>query len=390
MMSRRWPDGCLPATACLSEQTIRKLCLWGQEHSCASLTSDADLHRPPTSSRSSDSYYKKPSTLPIGVCIQVFPPPFLFMSSQQYPVYAPQPQYDHVRSSSSIHLTSKLNNSDSDDPRIGLLRTPSPTQQEYNALHGIKEKKSLKQKIQLYGIIAILLTLTILLSVFHEKIINALKPFTDWMRDHKIGPLIPILLLIVLSFPPLFGHEIVAMLAGVTWGLAEAFLIVAVGTLLGEIANFFVFKNACSARGAKMEQKDISYGLLGYVVRKGGFLVVLVVRFSAIPPHFATAVFSTVGISFAIFVGAAILSLPKALVPVYIGWALRPENEGNTTSAKVEKIVLGISIVITVVAYIWINRKLKAAREEYIYSRRKARQGKIEGGGGSVSRPDVF
>jgi len=35
----------------------------------------------------------------------------------------------------------------------------------------------------------------------------------------------------------LFGHEIVAMLCGIVWGLGIGFLIVAAGTILGELAN---------------------------------------------------------------------------------------------------------------------------------------------------------
>ncbi|KAJ7124240.1 hypothetical protein C8R44DRAFT_619845, partial [Mycena epipterygia] len=140
----------------------------------------------------------------------------------------------------------------------------------------------------------------------------------------KFGFLIPIAILIILSFPPLFGAEIIATLVGVTWKLPGAFAIVAAGTLLGEIANFFTFKYGCSARGKKFEEKNLSYGLLSYVVSRGGFLVVLVVRYSAIPPHFATTVFSTVGISFWVFLAAAILSLPKQLATVYLGYALKP------------------------------------------------------------------
>jgi hypothetical protein len=51
------------------------------------------------------------------------------------------------------------------------------------------------------------------------------------------------------------------------------------------ICDHSVFKNACSVRGAKMEEKDLSYGILAHVVRNGGFLIVLVIRYSAIPPH---------------------------------------------------------------------------------------------------------
>ena len=70
-----------------------------------------------------------------------------------------------------------------------------------------------------------------------------------------LGWLIPIAILFIISFPPvrdpnhdhllcthssmqLFGHEIVAILVGVIWGLGVGFAIVAAGTFLGEIGNY--------------------------------------------------------------------------------------------------------------------------------------------------------
>lgn len=48
--------------------------------------------------------------------------------------------------------------------------------------------------------------------------------------------------MIVMSFPPLFGHEIVAVLVGLVWGAGVGFGIVAAGTLFGEIIAFlYVF-----------------------------------------------------------------------------------------------------------------------------------------------------
>ncbi|KAJ7764829.1 hypothetical protein B0H16DRAFT_1525861 [Mycena metata] len=268
------------------------------------------------------------------------------------------------------------------DEARNVARTPSPTQSEFNLLNGIKEERSTKQKIKYYGVVIVLLVAVILFSVFQTKIIHALKPFTDWLAGHKLGPLIPIAILIVISFPPLFGQEIVAILAGVAWDFPLACLVVAAGTLLGETANYFTFKYACSVRGAKMEAKDLRYGLLAHIVREGGFLVVLVIRYSAIPSHFATTIFSTVGINFWVFLGAAVLSLPEAFVPVYVGYALKPENADNTTASKVDKAVLALSIIVTIVSYKWIANKMEQAKPDFVYSRRKARQRKI--GGSSV------
>ncbi|KAJ7629494.1 hypothetical protein DFH06DRAFT_1141111 [Mycena polygramma] len=250
------------------------------------------------------------------------------MSSQPYPVYAAYPP-SSFNSASTLNINTKAPLID--DERKHIPRTPSPTQTEFNYLNNIKEKKSLTQKIQYYAIIAVLLVSVILISVYHTQIINALKPFTDWLHN----------------------------------------------TILGEMANYYTFKYACTARIKKMEAKDISFGLLAHIIRNGGFP--LQRDSAALILAVATAVFSTVGISFWTFLGAALLSLPKSFVPVFVGYALKPKNTGNTSSERIEKIVLGATFLVTIGSYVWINRQMKAAKEDYIYQRRKARQAKIDG-----------
>jgi hypothetical protein len=119
----------------------------------------------------------------------------------------------------------------------------------------------------------------------------------------KFGWLVPIGVLFVISFPPLFGHEIVAILCGLVWGLWIGFAIVCAGTFLGEVGNFYAFKWCCRARGEKMERTQIScvtpsaggleltrrrYACLARCVRTGGFKIALIARFSAIPGHCAS------------------------------------------------------------------------------------------------------
>lgn len=61
-----------------------------------------------------------------------------------------------------------------------------------------------------------------------------LRPFSEKVRDLPAGWLIPVAILIVISFPPLFGHEVIALLCGVVYGLWIGFAIVAAGTFIGE------------------------------------------------------------------------------------------------------------------------------------------------------------
>jgi uncharacterized membrane protein YdjX (TVP38/TMEM64 family) len=67
--------------------------------------------------------------------------------------------------------------------------------------------------------------------------------------------------------------QIVIILCGLVWGLWLGFAIVSVGTLLGELANYWTFKYACSHRAAKLEKKDVNYACMCVVVREGGFWV---------------------------------------------------------------------------------------------------------------------
>ncbi|KAF7367909.1 hypothetical protein MSAN_00855700 [Mycena sanguinolenta] len=294
---------------------------------------------------------------------------------QPRPVYTKiHDEYPPERSATAFDASSMLTGAEPGNHDRNITRTPSPTPEEYNLLHDIKPERTTRQKIITYAVVGVLLAITIVLSVETKNIVHALQPATNWLNSHPLAPLIPISILIVISFPPLFGQELVATFVGATWNLPAACAIVAAGTLIGEIANFFVFKYACSARGAKLEEKNLGFGLLAYVVRTGSFRVILIIRYSAIPPHYSTSAFATVGISFWIFLGAAILSLPKGLVAVFVGYVMQPAVEDNGTVKIVENVVLVLGIVVTIVAYRWIQKRMKDETPAFVHARRKARQ----------------
>jgi uncharacterized membrane protein YdjX (TVP38/TMEM64 family) len=94
---------------------------------------------------------------------------------------------------------------------------------------------SLSEELIIFGVVA---ALGIAMMVFHDQIVKALEPASNWMYKTPGGWAIPIGVLILLSIPPLFGHEIVIVLIGLTWGLGWGFLIASAGTLLGELLTF--------------------------------------------------------------------------------------------------------------------------------------------------------
>ncbi|KAL1950003.1 hypothetical protein VTO73DRAFT_8884 [Trametes versicolor] len=268
-------------------------------------------------------------------------------------------------------------------------RTPSPTPEEAKELAktSVIDWKAMmkwsywlrKEWIWYYFAFAIGLAGVILFTVYHKQIVAWLRPAADWMHNLPFGWTIPIGVLFVISFPPLFGHEIVAILCGLVWGLFPGFGIVAAGTFIGEVGNFYAFKYCCAARGEKLEKNKLSYACLARVVREGGFKIALIARLSAIPGHFTTAVFSTCGMGIWTFSIAAILSLPKQFITVYLGVALEQSEDGqsNTRDTIIKDVVLGATTLITFGAMWYIYHKMNQAKPRVIYDRRKARQAKL-------------
>lgn len=67
------------------------------------------------------------------------------------------------------------------------------------------------------------------MTIYHHQIVTWMEPWANKLEKLPGGWAIPIGIMFVISFPPLFGHEIVAVLCGVVWGLWVGFGIVAAG-----------------------------------------------------------------------------------------------------------------------------------------------------------------
>jgi hypothetical protein len=87
--------------------------------------------------------------------------------------------------------------------------------------------------------------------------------------------------------------------------------------------------------------------------------VVLIIRFSIIPSHFSTAVFSTCNVKFWHFAVATFVTLPKQMILVYVGVLLARESKNNTINI----IVLGITFLTTVVAGVYIYSKMRKTKK---------------------------
>lgn len=265
----------------------------------------------------------------------------------------------------------------------GIRRSGSPTpseKEELKQLDGFIKKLFRKESWKdknfrvTVVVVVVLIVIAILLSVFHQDIIDALAPASEWVRNAPGGFLIPIAILIILSIPPLFGAEIVHILCGMIYGAGIGFLIVCVGTVLGEALTFYMFRYCLRSRAEKLEQGKggFQWAALARVIRQGGFWVALVIRFTAIPTHIGTALFAVCGMNFFTFLTTLVLSLPRQFAGVYIGELAAESAEGQTskTDKTITTVVIVVTIVITIIAMKWIDRRMRPAALEIIRERR--------------------
>jgi hypothetical protein len=94
------------------------------------------------------------------------------------------------------------------------------------------------------------------------------------------------------------------------------------------------------------------------LTRDGGFFIVLIIRLSAIPAHFSTAVFSTCDVKFWHFVVATFFSLPKQLVLVYLGVLLVQESNDDL----VKTLMFGAIFIVTIIMGVWIYMKMRKVK----------------------------
>ncbi|EIW86840.1 hypothetical protein CONPUDRAFT_161474 [Coniophora puteana RWD-64-598 SS2] len=297
-----------------------------------------------------------------------------FTSGDTYAMLSTADHEDDALSLSERHTPESRN--------IEPSRTPSPTPSETQELNepfgGVNWKRfkhpGKREWIEIVVFI-ISIALSVLMIVYNGPILEALLPAALWVKDATAGWLIPIGIMILQSFPPLFGQEIIHTLCGFTYGAWVGFGIVAAGTIIGE--SLITVKYLCKSYGEKIQKKSITIAAFCNVVQQGGFKIILLTRFSVIPPHLSTAVFAFCRVSYFQFLLAAVLAMPKQFSGVYLGYAML-ETAEHKDSAKTDSIITYVSLAVTIIVTIptmrYLSKAVGAEKEKVVYARRKERQ----------------
>jgi hypothetical protein len=140
------------------------------------------------------------------------------------------------------------------------------------------------------------------------------------------------------------------------------------------VGTWFAFKHLFRRKAQELERKNLNYGALARLTRDEGFWIVLIIRLSAVPSHFSTAVFSTCDVRFWHFFLSTFLSLPKQVVLVYLGVLLVQNNEDNV----IKTVMFGIIFVITIILGVWIYIKMNKVKKVLLDEQEQRRVKKAE------------
>jgi uncharacterized membrane protein YciS (DUF1049 family) len=127
-------------------------------------------------------------------------------------------------------------------------------------------------------------------------------------------------------------------------------------------------------KALELERKNLNYGALARLTRDGGFWIVLIIRLSAIPSHFSTAVFSTCNVKFWHFFVATFLSLPKQVFLVYLGVLLVQEKQSNV----VQNVMFGLVFVVSMALGVYMWFKMKKVKTVLLEEQAKRREANLQ------------
>lgn len=205
----------------------------------------------------------------------------------------------------------------------------------------------------------------LVIAIFSHKLQSHLGPLANKMERIPLAWLALSALIAIVSIPPLFGHELLAIIAGYVYGQKLGFAILTISSVVGESMVYFAFRFWLRSYLDSFRKKyRRNYSVFVQVVESGGLRMLWAIRMSVIPPHFSTPLFSSLqNITWWKWMLANILASPvKFYPPVFAGTLLR-DKRNNSVIGDVAFIGSTL-ITVMVLLYIrhnFIKKKLEMA-----------------------------
>lgn len=271
----------------------------------------------------------------------------------------------------SLNNISYNNNNNHHTDKFTLIR---------NALNNLSRFLKELQPWMPFIIWAILSIITLCIFLgYRVEIFLVLDNFAHLVKSMGTsGGMIFYLMIFLTTFPLVIGYSTLITLSGFTFGFRVGFFISYMAALTGAITVFYLSRKWFRKSVRRMLHKNKSLNAVITAVEKKGFKLLFLIRLAPYPYNVLNTLLSATHLSFKTFVGATALSLFKLMIHVWIGsklssfsahYTLKETNDISTTSnnnsqdvLKAIMMIIGISIGIGVIIYVWISAR-KAINE---------------------------
>ncbi|QLQ81981.1 hypothetical protein HG537_0G02350 [Torulaspora globosa] len=228
------------------------------------------------------------------------------------------------------------------------------------SIHGLSDQfyqLALWKRILILVFASCIAILAILMVIFHNSILQKVVEMSDDLRDRRITPLVLILLIFSVGFPPMIGFSLLSTSTGLIYGVSfQGWLILSLGAVLGSIASFCVFKTLLQSQAQKLVHSNRRFEAFAAILQENNsYWVLALLRLCPFPYSLTNGAIAAVyGISVRNFSIAQAITTPKLLIYLFIGSRIRSMGEDESTGSKLfdlMSIIIAIA-VFTVTAWI--------------------------------------
>ncbi len=192
-------------------------------------------------------------------------------------------------------------------------------------------------------------------------------------RVHALGSLGPVLMILVyiLACVVALPASILTLACGFLFGIWKGYLVVAIGSLLGASAAFWIGRTVAREWVKDRAAKHRLFSAIDRAVTQNGFKMVLLTRLSpAFPFNLQNFAYGVTGVSFREYVWASWIGmLPGTVLLVYLGSVM--ESIAEVVSGKIQPGIgrqvgfavgflatVGVTILVTKTAKKYLNETL--------------------------------
>lgn len=193
--------------------------------------------------------------------------------------------------------------------------------------------------------------LGLLMLIFHKKVLAKLLEMSQDLRANKSTNFILIALIFFVGFPPMIGYSFLSTATGLIYGVSfHGFIVLAIGSIAGSVASFYVFKNLLHTRAEQLVHMNKRFEALASILQEdNSYWMLGLLRLCPFPYSLTNgAIAGIYGISVKNFTIANIITTPKLLIYLFIGSRVRSLAENSSTGSKIFDIV---SILVTLLIF---------------------------------------